>query len=304
VSHTPARSPSPPPGGSSHDVPPMPSHSGPTSVPAPKADHHSSPLNIPSPTHLAPGHLPFTHTPSPLAYSPLGRTPSPGGGNSSSDSISSRETLPGLLDNALSPLKDKVLPPPPPSASTDGSQMSQRPVRPEIVIPSENERTADGGKCYLHLVKERLMGLYLSVYVYKGCEKLVQGECASAPKITFRAPSADMPQGVDKDYVTTGLAGGRVGNKGGMCVEPLRRSEPSSARAELNCSGISLKLADHSFLFVNAHLAAHTSRNAARVANIHKIKSELRLDCFLPKDDPKASADGESERTWNPSLRR
>jgi hypothetical protein len=86
-----------------------------------------------------------------------------------------------LLDNALSPLKDKVLLPPQ-SASTDDSQTSQKPSRPEIVIPSENERTADGGKCYLHLVKERLMGLYLSVYVYKGCEKLVQGECASAPK--------------------------------------------------------------------------------------------------------------------------
>jgi hypothetical protein len=50
-------------------------------------------------------------------------------------------------------------------------------VRPEIIIPNhEPERTRDGEKCYLHLVKERLMGMYLSVYVYKGCEHLIQGE--------------------------------------------------------------------------------------------------------------------------------
>lgn len=49
---------------------------------------------------------------------------------------------------------------------------------------------------YVNVAKERLLGLYLSVFVYRGCEHLVKG--------------------VDKDYVTTGLAGGRFGNKGGM----------------------------------------------------------------------------------------
>ncbi len=100
---------------------------------------------------------------------------------------------------------------------------------------------------YLHVVKERLLGMYLTVYVYKGCERLVQG--------------------VDKDVVTAGLVGGRLGNKGGI--------------------GISLKLADHRFLFVNSHLAAHTGRNSTRLANIAKIRNELKLDCFLPKDDPR-----------------
>lgn len=61
-------------------------------------------------------------------------------------------------------------------------------------------------------------------------------------------------------------------------------------------SGISLKLADHRFLFVNSHLAAHTDRQAARLANIAKIKSELRLDCFLPKDDPRAQAEDIADR--------
>jgi hypothetical protein len=48
-----------------------------------------------------------------------------------------------------------------------------------------------------------------------------------------------------------------------------------------------LKLADHRFLFVNSHLAAHTKRVSARLANIVKIKAELNLDTFLPKDDPR-----------------
>jgi hypothetical protein len=48
-----------------------------------------------------------------------------------------------------------------------------------------------------------------------------------------------------------------------------------------------LKLANHRFLFVNSHLAAHTKRVSARLANIIKIKAELNLDTFLPKDDPR-----------------
>jgi hypothetical protein len=49
--------------------------------------------------------------------------------------------------------------------------------RPEIVIPMDGpSRTSGGNGPYVHLVKERLMGMYLTVYVYKGCEHLVQGE--------------------------------------------------------------------------------------------------------------------------------
>ncbi|WWC85358.1 uncharacterized protein L201_000221 [Kwoniella dendrophila CBS 6074] len=129
--------------------------------------------------------------------------------------------------------------------------------RPEIVIPNDEiNATNQGNGSYVHVVKERLLGMYLSVYVYKGCEHLIQG--------------------MDKDLVTAGLAGGRVGNKGGI--------------------GISLKLADHRFLFVNSHLAAHTGRMHARLSNIAKIKSELRLDCFLPKEDPRAAAEDITDR--------
>ena len=72
-----------------------------------------------------------------------------------------------------------------------------KPDRPGLVIPStEAARTGLGTGSYVHVVKERLMGMYLTVYVYKGCAHLVQG--------------------VDKDFVTAGLAGGRLGNKGAM----------------------------------------------------------------------------------------
>ncbi|KAL1411235.1 hypothetical protein Q8F55_002186 [Vanrija albida] len=113
-----------------------------------------------------------------------------------------------------------------------------------------------GAGPYVNVAKERLLGLYLSVFVFKGCEHLVQG--------------------VDKDYVTTGLAGGRFGNKGGI--------------------GISLNLGGHRLMFVNAHLAAHTDRNQARLDNIQKIKSELKLDCFLPPEDPRSQLDDITDR--------
>jgi hypothetical protein len=76
----------------------------------------------------------------------------------------------------------------------------RRAARPEIIIPTdEPPKTMEGSKCYTHLTKQRLMGMYLSVYVHKDCRHLVEG--------------------VDKDFVTAGLAGGRLGNKGGMRVD-------------------------------------------------------------------------------------
>lgn len=51
---------------------------------------------------------------------------------------------------------------------------------------------------YELVAKERLMGLYTAVYVYRGCRKLVQG--------------------VSKSTVTAGLLGGRFGNKGAVGV--------------------------------------------------------------------------------------
>ncbi|TFK50038.1 DNase I-like protein [Heliocybe sulcata] len=99
--------------------------------------------------------------------------------------------------------------------------------------------------------KERLMGIYLAVYVHREVKPLVQGS--------------------SKSVVTAGLIGGRVGNKGGV--------------------GISLNVDGTTLLFVNAHLAAHGERVHDRLANWAKIKSELEVDTFLKPDDPRAVAE-------------
>jgi hypothetical protein len=70
---------------------------------------------------------------------------------------------------------------------------------------------------YELIAKDRMMGLYLAVYVHRDSGELVQGHSKSA--------------------VTAGLIGGRLGNKGGV--------------------GISLNFNGTSFLFINAHLAGN-----------------------------------------------
>ncbi|KAG8697159.1 hypothetical protein FRC08_006700 [Ceratobasidium sp. 394] len=93
---------------------------------------------------------------------------------------------------------------------------------------------------YVLVAKERLMGIYLAIYVHRETRPLVRG--------------------VSKSSVTAGLIGGRLGNKGGV--------------------GISMNVAGRSFLFVNAHLAAHEGRQAMRIENMEKIQAELRVDNF------------------------
>ena len=99
---------------------------------------------------------------------------------------------------------------------------------------------------YNLLIKERLMGCYTAVYVWRGC--------------------ADFVRGASAHVVSSGLLAGRMGNKGGV--------------------GISVMLGTTRLLFINAHLAAHANRIDARIANIEKIKSELNVDTFLPPDHP------------------
>lgn len=109
---------------------------------------------------------------------------------------------------------------------------------------------------YVLAVKERMMGIYLAVYVHRDVEPLVQG--------------------TDTDAVPAGLIGGRIGNKGGV--------------------GVSLKIAGVTILFVNAHLAAHAGRMDLRMANLCKIKTELSLDTFLSVDDPRQMAEDITDR--------
>ncbi|TFK40065.1 Endonuclease/exonuclease/phosphatase [Crucibulum laeve] len=104
---------------------------------------------------------------------------------------------------------------------------------------------------YQLLVKERMMGIYLAIYIHRDLRSLVRGTSKSA--------------------VTAGLIGGRVGNKGGV--------------------GISVNLDGTTLLFLNAHLAAHEGKVNHRLSNLTKIKAELEVDDFLSNDDPRALAE-------------
>ncbi|KAJ9112299.1 hypothetical protein QFC19_000718 [Naganishia cerealis] len=137
-------------------------------------------------------------------------------------------------------------------ANSSGHSSSQSQAHSGSSTPHGKNSTGP----YHFLVKERLLGLYLAIFVHRDCK--------------------DWVKGYDHDYVPAGLAGGRIGNKGGI--------------------GMSLNMAGHRFLFVNSHLAAHAHRVNARIANVEKIKSELHLDCFLPESDPRAQAEDITDR--------
>jgi hypothetical protein len=137
------------------------------------------------------------------------RTQSPLGSSASASTVSNTDDKDGDLPTPTpnAQLSDKSLPrPSPPKQSADkGAKPYQ--VPPSIVYPDQVEQETGstggvktsrqtGNGPYVFLAKERLLGIYLSVFVYKGCQHLVQG--------------------LDKDYVPAGLVGGRVGNKGGM----------------------------------------------------------------------------------------
>ena len=86
---------------------------------------------------------------------------------------------------------------------------------------------------YIPLVKERMMGLYLAVYIHRDMRDLVEGRFMSTWECY--PLTVTVLAGFSKSAVTAGLIGGRVGNKGGV--------------------GISLKIDGSTFLFLNAHLA-------------------------------------------------
>lgn len=86
---------------------------------------------------------------------------------------------------------------------------------------------------YQLLVKERLMGIYLAIFVHRDAAQFVEGESANLD--LQMSAEAFRNAGISKDAVATGLLRGRIGNKGGV--------------------GISIKIAGVTLLFVNAHLA-------------------------------------------------
>lgn len=193
--------------------------------------------------------------------------------------ISSTSKQVSSSGSTSSPSPGRLQPPPCPTRPHSNSNDM-------ILKPSQGGPHVPRLGPYELITKERMMGLYLAVYVHRDSEELVHGHSKSA--------------------VTAGLIGGRLGNKGGV--------------------GISLKFNDTSFLFINAHLAgnfqsskpvgfgtdfaglAHEGRKAHRLANMAKIKvgffflfviptdevaqAELTVDPFLQPDDPRTVAEG------------
>ncbi|KAG6877511.1 hypothetical protein C0993_006460 [Termitomyces sp. T159_Od127] len=104
---------------------------------------------------------------------------------------------------------------------------------------------------YQLLVKERMMGIYLALFIHRDLRPLVRG--------------------TSRSVVAAGLIGGRVGNKGGV--------------------GITMNLDGTTFLFLNAHLAAHEGKLKHRLSNLVKIKTELAVDDFLKNGDPRVMAE-------------
>ncbi|CAL1715956.1 unnamed protein product [Somion occarium] len=156
----------------------------------------------------------------------------------------------------VNPLSTEAVVPPPTLLDVPiGDERDRR--NEEIVISPKAQSTGDlnarmsllasNRGPYELLVKERMMGLYIAVFVHRDVRPLVRGTSKSA--------------------VTAGLIGGRLGNKGSV--------------------GVSINLAGTTLLFINAHLAAHEGKMHHRLANLNKIKAELAVNDFLPPDDPR-----------------
>ncbi|KAJ3867038.1 inositol polyphosphate phosphatase [Lentinula novae-zelandiae] len=126
-----------------------------------------------------------------------------------------------------------------------------KPLSPRTAL-TVKDSTAKKGP-YQLLCKERLLGIYLAMYVHRDLKPLVES--------------------TSKAFVPAGLLGGRWGNKGGV--------------------GISAKIYGRSFLFLNCHLAAQIDKANLhdRLNNFNKIKTELSVDDFLSSDDPRVMAE-------------
>ena len=151
-----------------------------------------------------------------------------------------------------------------------------------------------------------MMGLYLAVFVHRDAKPLVRGE--PIPQHGMIVMSSSSIEGTSKSAVTTGLIGGRVGNKGGV--------------------GVSMNLAGTTLLFINAHLAGEASlpllpafklielcfqrtkaeciidlrtwrrlRSARRISSMEEStdpmsQAELSVDDYLSPNDPRFLAEG------------
>lgn len=131
--------------------------------------------------------------------------------------------------------------------STDDQKPTTASTTPGVASDQGAMETGQPQSPYVLVTKERLMGIYCSVWIHRSCAHLIQGSSTGT--------------------VTAGLLAGKLGNKGAACI--------------------SLMIAETRMLFVCAHLAAHSDRSALRQANVRKIKEELVIDSFRDVAEPK-----------------
>jgi hypothetical protein len=157
----------------------------------------------------------------------------------------------GMIEDWLCSGNPSGNPSPSPGGETPPLQVNGKPISNDNTSPSLHEKKhkakgreyantplpagllKDLSPAYQLIMKERMMGLYMAVFIHRDIRHLVEGN------YDFNPGELDDPlnqsKGTSRDAVAAGLIGGRVGNKGGV--------------------GIGMKIDGTTFLFINAHLA-------------------------------------------------
>ncbi|CAO1628305.1 unnamed protein product [Sympodiomycopsis kandeliae] len=165
----------------------------------------------------------------------------------------------GSPTSANPPSSTSANSPPTTASSNPSSNLAKAKAKQQLHLqipgPAQRDGTPHSLGAYELIAKERCAMIYMAVYCWRGCR--------------------DRVRGVSRSHVKSGMLAGRVGNKGAV--------------------GISVKLGQSRLLFVNSHLAAHEGRLRTRLDNVAKIKRELRVDTYLPADDPRNASEDVTE---------
>lgn len=183
----------------------------------------------------------------------------------------------------------------------------------------------EGKGAYEFVAKERLLGIYLCVYVWRGCKHLVKSELIKmdsglyglndrilsfdeaddvgwATRLQRLPPRTSRPASSEVDSVTRAASVSVLLQQYRVSLSTRRKtdanlgSHPPSLSPSLGCMclAIAIHLAETRLLFINSHLAAHASRCDVRLMNVQKIKSELDVDAFLDPGDERLIMEGVS----------
>jgi hypothetical protein len=171
----------------------------------------------------------------------LGTPSDSGGSSSSSSSSSSGGDGGGSSGGGGSSSSDGGANRPPADVIAIGTQEAFRSIEASVLIPSKGKWLA------------RLQAAVGKGYVCVGSQAL----CAIHVAVFVRLPLLPLVSHVQSAHVATGIGNGTLGNKGGVAI--------------------GLAIGRTSFLFVNAHFAAHQHKTEQRNADWQRIDSSLPL---------------------------